>query len=203
MPKSEIREVNGYRTIFMPEHPKSMKGNWEGYVYEHIFVAENNIGRPLTNDECVHHLDFNRSNNRKENLIVLLKSQHAKLHMWLNSGAPVVKTAEMKGMNSGKVKVIEPEYCKSCGRTLQEKQKLYCSVDCYSCCKRKVERPSKKELEKDLSQMSWLSIGKKYGVSDNAVRKWAKAYSITKPILSQAASTLAEGAETTGEVKSS
>jgi len=43
---------------------------------------------------------------------------------------------------------------------------------------RRAKRPTKEELEKDIEEMSWLAIGKKYGVSDNAVRKWAKAYKI-------------------------
>lgn len=39
---------------------------------------------------------------------------------------------------------------------------------------RKVERPSRDMLLKMLETMSWTAIGKKYGVSDNAVRKWLK-----------------------------
>jgi transposase/Zn finger protein HypA/HybF involved in hydrogenase expression len=44
---------------------------------------------------------------------------------------------------------------------------------------RKVPRPTKGELEHLLSiGTSFLSLGKKFGVSDNAVRKWAKSYDI-------------------------
>jgi hypothetical protein len=28
----------------------------------------------------------------------------------------------------------------------------------------------------DLREMSWLAVGAKYGVSDNAVRKWVRRY---------------------------
>lgn len=44
--------------------------------------------------------------------------------------------------------------------------------------KRKVARPSKEELAHMISVNSWTSIGKIFGVSDNAVRKWAKRYGI-------------------------
>ena len=54
----------------------------------------------------------------------------------------------------------------------------YCSIYCANLGGRKVPRPSKKELEGDIEIMSWLAIGRKYGVSDNAVRKWAKRYGI-------------------------
>jgi hypothetical protein len=41
---------------------------------------------------------------------------------------------------------------------------------------RKVERPSVEELDLLLSTMSFCAVGRKYGVSDNAIRKWKKSY---------------------------
>lgn len=35
-----------------------------------------------------------------------------------------------------------------------------------------------KQLEKDISEMSMVKVGKKYNVSDNAVRKWLKQYKL-------------------------
>lgn len=43
---------------------------------------------------------------------------------------------------------------------------------------RKVERPSKEELENFIKNMPLTSIGKKFGVSDNSIRKWCKYYQI-------------------------
>lgn len=43
---------------------------------------------------------------------------------------------------------------------------------------RKVARPIKEELEKEIKTNTMVSLGKKYGVSDNAVRKWCKSYGI-------------------------
>ncbi len=43
---------------------------------------------------------------------------------------------------------------------------------------RKVNRPNEEELRELLKIHSYVSIGQMYGVSDNAVRKWAKSYSI-------------------------
>jgi uncharacterized protein YjcR len=42
--------------------------------------------------------------------------------------------------------------------------------------RRKVQRPSYEQLLADVQAMSFLAIGKKYGVSDNAVRKWIRWY---------------------------
>ena len=67
-------------------------------------------------------------------------------------------------------------YCK-CGKDI-----VRGSEKCRKCRNQynaKVQdRPSKEELERLTDIMSWVSIGKKYGVSDNAVRKWARNYGI-------------------------
>ena|SRR5271154_6721323 len=46
---------------------------------------------------------------------------------------------------------------------------------------RKVERPSKEDLEKLLWEKPTTQIAEQFGVSDKAVEKWAKAYGLSKP----------------------
>jgi hypothetical protein len=46
---------------------------------------------------------------------------------------------------------------------------------------RKVERPTREVLEKLLWEMPTSKIAKQFGVSDNAVAKWAKSYGLNKP----------------------
>jgi integrase len=41
---------------------------------------------------------------------------------------------------------------------------------------RKADRPSYNELKRDIERMGYVNTGKKYGVSDNAVRKWLNFY---------------------------
>jgi transposase-like protein len=41
---------------------------------------------------------------------------------------------------------------------------------------RKVERPSYEQLREDLGHLSYVAVGRKYGVSDKAVRKWLRWY---------------------------
>lgn len=169
-----IRMLNGYRVIHLPSHPKAMGSkNWKGFVYEHIVIAEEMIGRPLNTNEEVHHLNGDRTDNTEKNLIVLEKSQHTKLHMWLRYGASGSESFRVEGMNSGKSKSRELTYCITCGKVLSREQKKYCSRQCFPS-----KRPPKEMLEKDISEMSFLAIGRKYGVSDNAVRKWAKKYDL-------------------------
>ena len=41
---------------------------------------------------------------------------------------------------------------------------------------RRVPRPAYEQLERDIASMSMLAVGRKYGVSDRAVRKWLRWY---------------------------
>jgi hypothetical protein len=41
-----------------------------------------------------------------------------------------------------------------------------------------IDRPNKGELKSMIKTMSWCAIGRKYNVSDNAVRKWAKSFNL-------------------------
>ncbi len=75
---------HGYVEIYMPDYPKA-KPN--GYVYEHIYIAEQTIGRPLNSfglkderTEVVHHINGIKTDNRPENLLVLGVNEHHKLH---------------------------------------------------------------------------------------------------------------------------
>lgn len=74
---------------------------------------------------------------------------------------------------------IKREYCIVCGKELFEiGVEKYCSIDCRAFSDRRVDRPSKEVLEKEMAEMPLTALGKKYGVSDAAVKKWAKIYGI-------------------------
>lgn len=57
-------------------------------------------------------------------------------------------------------------------------KRVTCSISCANQKLRKVERPSKIELQKLIESTPMMQIGKLYGVSDNAIRKWAKSYGL-------------------------
>jgi predicted nucleic acid-binding Zn ribbon protein len=199
------RTVNGYILVYDPLHSKAIiaDGNWNGFVYEHMVVAEKMLGRPLRKEEIVHHLDGNRSNNRAVNLLVLERSQHSKIHMWINAGAPGIERLRENGENSLKANFDAPIFCEVCGKTIQSGQERFCSHSCSNISRRKVKRPSREQLIDDIEKLSLVKVGKKYGVSDNAVRKWMKSLRIKKSTISLAEDISSEGSETSGEVKSS
>jgi len=73
-------------------------------------------------------------------------------------------------------KYLESE-CPVCGNNKHIDNKV-CSTRCSNVFQRKVERPSKEKLQEMMKWNTWTGIGREYGVSDNAVRKWAKRYSL-------------------------
>lgn len=86
----KLANKNGclYWMILMPEHPRAK--NNSGYVYEHILVAEQKLGRPLRKGEVVHHIDGNGLNNDPNNLLVLpSQSEHMKIHKITLTRGPI------------------------------------------------------------------------------------------------------------------
>lgn len=77
---------HGYIELYMPWHPMS---DPQGYILEHRFVMAEYLGRPLSEDEIVHHKNEVRSDNPIENLELTTRPKHTSLH---NKG--VKKSAE-------------------------------------------------------------------------------------------------------------
>jgi hypothetical protein len=87
------------------------------------------------------------------------------------------------------VRMMDPRRCAECGSEFrpQAVEQRFCSLYCSQHHERpqmrvprpetrKVPRPTFEQLKEDLSHMSWVAVGRKYGVSDNAVRKWMRWY---------------------------
>jgi hypothetical protein len=74
---------HGYVYVKNRTHPFC---NAEGYVPEHRLVMEKKLGRHLTQEEIVHHLDFSRTNNNEDNLYLFEnKSKHIEYHHLLHN----------------------------------------------------------------------------------------------------------------------
>ena len=65
--KGGTRRNHGYIQRLAPHHPRATK---DGYVFEHIIIAESVLGRHLPKGVEVHHVDENKSRNVNSNLVI-------------------------------------------------------------------------------------------------------------------------------------
>lgn len=102
-----------YVYAVVPDHPRATD---KGYVLEHRVVMENFLGRLLTEDEIVHHKDENKKNNSIENLEVMDKREHNRLHSTTGRAITTLK-------------------CFHCGKIFEREKRLvkgkgFCSRHC-------------------------------------------------------------------------
>ena len=111
-------------------------------------------GKPIV---CqLHHIDGNNQNNNLENLQILCPNCHSQTENYCGSA------------NVNKTKY----YCKDCGKEIN-KGSVYCTICSHKHTRKVKDRPSKEKLLQDFKELkSFVKIGAKYGVSDNAIRKW-------------------------------
>lgn len=71
-PRSSYTTEKGYVVVYKKGHENAWKN---GYMFEHVFVMSEMLGRPLTDKENVHHKNGVRCDNRPENLELWSTSQ--------------------------------------------------------------------------------------------------------------------------------
>ncbi len=163
--------TNGYVQVISDDKQKNF--DITDYEYEHKIVAEEKvIKRKLRDEEVVHHLDGNRSNNSPDNLLVIEESQHLKLHSWMNKNVIIPKPEYKERMDLGCIRCLNCEFPISNGFS-------YCSSKCYKeFSNKKSKIPSKKYLIELLEENSKLKIGEMFGVSNVTIKKWCKKLEI-------------------------
>lgn len=134
------------------------------------------------------HINGVNNDNRLENLRFICPNCHSQTDTYCGKNKRIIKEPREKKPRKerlikekqprklrknecgcGNLKKINSEKCSTCNKTSEKPST------------RKVERPSKEELLELLWSQSTLSLGKVYGVSDVAIKKWAKTYGIPFP----------------------
>lgn len=169
--KRRKTRTDGYIWVWCPDHHRAYTEGYDaGWTREHILVYEYFNNQTVGENEVVHHLDSNKKNNTPNNLIKMTNKDHTALHNWLYNYTNLKSTPPEQ----------ETRYCEVCMKWLQHNQKHYCSYECSHMRNRRAVRPSLEQLLSELEQASFSEIGRKYGVSDNAIRKWLVGYGMTR-----------------------
>lgn len=140
----------GYPYFIDYDHPLAT-GN-SGRVLVHRHVASIKAGRWLKSDEVVHHLDHNKLNFSSDNLQLLSKGEHTKLHNLEHA-----------------IKSKECAFCKIIF-TPKESRIIYCSKECTYSAQTKAPDLTKNDLENKMPYHTWASLGRLYGYSGNGIK---------------------------------
>ena len=157
------KDTNGYLYIY---DPTNIYANKAGKAYQHILVMCEHLGRKLKPNECVHHIDRDKTNNKLENLQLMTLESHVRLHLQEDRNI-----------------VYEERTCPTCGKKFtvtSNSQQQFCCHDCFSKSTRKFEI-SKEDLLILVWSYPTTKVGQLLGISDVAVAKRCKKLGVPKP----------------------
>lgn len=124
----------------------------------------------------VNHKDENRLNNHADNLEWCSRKYNMNYYFERHPEARKITSDERH----------TKRYCSICGKEITIESK---SGMCHHCfnktrppekknTKRKVQLPSREILKNEIRHNTFRALGEKYGVTDNAIRKWCKSYDL-------------------------
>lgn len=122
----------------------------------------------------LHHKNCNHFDNNFDNLQILCPNCHAQQDG--NAGANYHKY-DSNNNNYKKDKDNNKILCPICKKNLMLSTSKTC-INCKYESQRVVERPSREELKELIRNKPFTQIGKMFGVTDNAIRKWCKSYNL-------------------------
>ena len=155
----------------------------------------------------LHHVNGNPADNRLENLQILCPNCHSQTDNYCGRNVPkngkvkryycknclkeIEKTPsglcdecyqKMIDKSLSLTNITPNQKIKVCGKCIDCGKEIYKdSIRCTECnykLHRKVEWPTKEELEKLIYEKPFTTIAKKYGVSDKSIVKWCKHYGL-------------------------
>lgn len=139
----------------------------------HRLVAIAFVDNPCPDEfKEVNHIDENKMNNNADNLEWCNRSYNQKYYAERH---PEEKIKNFHWENLNYQRRAKHE-CPVCGKLTYNKE--CCSPECRIKKAQRAERPERQELKRMIRTMSFITIGKIFGVTDNTIRKWCKGYGL-------------------------
>ena len=136
---------------------------------------------PITDEqfiEALRHTTSIRQALQKLGINYAAKYYYEKAHKLIAENSIVQKPKkekQQKTKSRKKIK-IESNHCVDCGKIINNRSQR--CEECEHKRQRKTEWPQRDELKDLIRTQSFSAIGKRYNVSDNAIRKWCKNYKL-------------------------
>lgn len=141
----------------------------------------------------IHHIDGNKNNNQLDNLQFLCPNCHALTSNYRgkNKGKSnkivkknvnkeqkdIFKIQSANNLSEKKSNKKKTKYCIDCGEPISA-QATRC-IKCYDNYRlANVHMPSREYLKGAIRSKSFLSIGRDFNLTDNAIRRWCKKYDL-------------------------
>lgn len=151
--------------------------------FHHIIPEEKKYA--ISNSGVCHDLELDLAEVKK--CILICANCHREVHKNLYTkeelfAKQIFNEDIANDLRQAKEKLFEKKeyYCSSCGKKLYDKDKTGLCPECYKKTTRKAERPSREELKDLIRKIPFTEIAFRYGVSDNAVRKWCDAVNLPR-----------------------
>ena len=168
--KEELDELE-YEYIFqfnslVPNGYNVMDGNLKGKVTSYVFLGKDEVDKII--------LDLISS----DLTLLEIANKHnvtKRTVYYINSGA-VHNNSELTYPLREVLDFSKKSFCIDCGKSISRGAKR--CKECATKAQRKVLLPTRDELKELIRHKPFTQIGKDFGVSDNAVRKWCKTYEL-------------------------
>jgi hypothetical protein len=115
------------------------------------------------------HVNGNATDNRVENLQIVCPNCAATLDTHCGRNVRLTRHCEACGTEFHSYNEGQRHCSQACG------QRSPAAVAAQRE-RRRVERPPYEQLVAEVAAEGWSAVGRRYGVSDNAVRKWVRGY---------------------------